>query len=228
MTHLQGDLVGTGDISSTAQDHLKVIWSALEWQGAPTTIKGLADRFGTTAAAASGTVKRLVGQGLLIHEPYGPILLTPAGEHLALMMVRRHRLIETFLVEHLGYSWDEVHEEAETLEHAASDLMMERIDALLGHPVVDPHGDPIPTRSGVVSYPDGARRLSEASPGEHRVTRIADDSSELLSRLDSTGVGRGAVVTVVAQDATGTIVRIGDRELVLTPEAGRAIIVVDR
>ncbi|MDO5740626.1 MAG: metal-dependent transcriptional regulator [Ornithinimicrobium sp.] len=224
----QADLVGTGDISSTAQDHLKVIWSALEWQGSPTTIKGLADRFGTTAAAASATVKRLVGQGLLVHEPYGPILLTPAGEHLALMMVRRHRLIETFLVEHLGYSWDEVHDEAETLEHAASDLMMERIDALLGHPVVDPHGDPIPTRAGVVSYPAGARRLSEATPGEHRVTRIADDSSELLSRLDSTGVGRGAVVTVVAQDGAGTIVRIGDRELVLTPEAGRSIIVVDR
>ena len=207
--------------------HLKVIWAALEWGGAPITIKGLAERFGTTPAAASSTVKRLVGQGLLVHEPYGPILLTAAGERQAVMMVRRHRLIETFLVEQLGYSWDEVHDEAENLEHAASDLMIDRIDTLLGHPTVDPHGDPIPSQSGVVIYPAGPRRMFEALPGEHRVTRISDDSSDLLSRLDATGIGRGVVLTVVSQDSTGTVVRLGERELVLTAEAGRSIILVD-
>lgn len=214
-------------ITSTAEDHLKVIWAAREWGGAPMTIKGLAERFGTTPAAASSTVKRLVGQHLLVHEPYGPIQLTAAGERQAVMMVRRHRLIETFLVEQLGYSWDEVHDEAENLEHAASGLMIERIDALLGRPEVDPHGDPIPSPSGVVTYPKGARRLSEAAPGEHRVTRISDDSSELLSLLDATGIGRGVVLTVVAQDNPGTIIRVGERELVLTDEAGRSIILVD-
>lgn len=216
------------EISSTAEDHLKVIWAALEWGGPPMTIKGIADRFGTTSAAASSTVKRLVGQGLLVHEPYGPIRLTPNGERQAVMMIRRHRLIETYLVEHLGYSWDEVHDEAENLEHAASDLMIDRIDDLLGNPVVDPHGDPIPTRSGLVSYPAGARRLSDAVPGEYRVTRISDDSSELLFLLDSTGIGRGVVMTVCGQDGGGTTVRVEEREFVLDPEAGRSILLVDR
>lgn len=215
-------------ITSTAEDHLKVIWASLEWGGAPITIKGLAMRFGTTAAAASSTVKRLVRQGLLVHEPYGPILLTESGEQQAVMMVRRHRLIETFLVEHLGYGWDEVHDEAENLEHAASDLMIDRIDDMLGNPDVDPHGDPIPSRSGTVSYPAGTRWLCEALPGEHRVTRISDDSSELLSLLEATGVGRGVVITVLRHTDTGTIVRVDERELVLTSEAGRAILLVDR
>ncbi len=221
------DDMRTDAITSTAEDHLKVIWAAREWGGKPMTIKGLAERFGTTPAAASSTVKRLVGQGLLVHEPYGPILLTEPGERQAVMMVRRHRLIETFLVGHLGYSWDEVHDEAENLEHAASDLMINRIDDLLGNPDVDPHGDPIPTRSGEVSYPVGARRLSEALPGEHRVTRISDDSSELLSLLDSTGLVRGVVVTVLALEGNGTTIRVEDRELVLTSEVGRSIFLVD-
>ncbi|RMB60126.1 metal-dependent transcriptional regulator [Tessaracoccus antarcticus] len=225
--------VGDGDaqidaITSTAEDHLKVIWAALEWGGSPITIKGLAERFGTTPASASSTVKRLVRQGLLVHEPYGPILLTAAGERQAVMMVRRHRLIETLLVETLGYSWDEVHDEAENLEHAASDLLIDRIDAMLGNPDVDPHGDPIPDGSGVVSYPASARRLADALPGEHRVTRISDDSSELLSLLDSRGVRRGVVVTVVGHSGHGTIIRVGARQLVLTSEAGRSIILVDR
>lgn len=215
------------EISSTAEDHLKVIWASLEWGGSSMTIKGIAERFSTTPAAASSTVKRLVGQGLLVHEPYGPIRLTPRGERQAVMMVRRHRLIETYLVEQLGYSWDEVHDEAENLEHAASDLMIDRIDDLLGNPVVDPHGDPIPTRSGVVSYPVGARRLCDAVPGEHRVTRISDDSSELLFLLDSTGIGRGVVLSVLGQDGSGTTVRVEERELVLDPEAGRSILLVD-
>lgn len=214
-------------ITRTAEDHLKVIWASLEWGGAPITIKGLAMRFGTTAAAASSTVKRLVGQGLLVHEPYGPILLTETGERQAVMMVRRHRLIETFLVEHLGYGWDEVHDEAEHLEHAVSDLMIDRIDALLGHPDVDPHGDPIPTSSGEIRYPVGATRLSEAVPGEYRVTRISDDSSALLSLLDSSGVIRGVALHVVGEGAAGTIVRVGERELILGPDDGRSILLVD-
>lgn len=214
-------------ITSTAEDHLKVIWAALEWGGAPITVKGLAVRFGTTPAAASSTIKRLVGQGLLVHEPYGPILLTATGERQAVWMVRRHRLIETFLVEHLGYGWDEVHDEAENLEHAASDLMIDRIADVLGNPDVDPHGDPIPSRSGVVSYPVGAGLLAVATPGEYRVTRISDDDSGLLALFDSTGIGRGVVVAVVEQRDSGTIVRVGEREFVLTAEAGRSIVLVD-
>ena len=213
-------------ISSTAEDHLKVIWAALEWGGAPTTVKALAQRFGTTPAAASSTIKRLVGQGLLVHQPYGPILLTPAGERQAVMMVRRHRLIETFLVEHLGYGWDEVHDEAENLEHASSDLLIDRIEDLLGNPRVDPHGDPIPTRSGEVTYPAEARRVSAAEPGEYLVTRISDDSAELLGWFDSTGISIGATLAVTGSDGSGTRVVVGDSEIHLPEEAGAAIIVV--
>lgn len=214
-------------ITSTAEDHLKVIWAALEWGGSPITIKGLAERFGTTPAAASSTVKRLVRQGLLVHEPYGPILLTTAGKEQAVMMVRRHRLIETFLVERLGYSWGEVHDEAETLEHAASEKMINRIDDLLGNPRVDPHGDPIPTRSGDVTYPDGAHRLSTAIPGSYRVIRISDDSSELLDWFELSGIHMNVAVTVTGREGFETHIVVGERRLSLGVEAGDAVIVVE-
>ena len=213
-------------ISITAEDHLKVIWAAREWGGAPITVKALAQRFGTTPAAASSTIKRLVGQGLLVHQPYGPILLTPAGERQAVMMVRRHRLIETFLVKHLGYRWDEVHDEAENLEHASSDLMIDRIDDLLGNPCVDPHGDPIPTRAGEVTYPAEAWRVSTAEPGEYLVARICDDSAELLSWFDSTGIGMGATLAVTGRDGSGTRVILNGGEIRLPEERGASIIVV--
>ncbi len=216
----------SGEITSTAEDHLKVIWSALEWGGSPTTVKALAERFGTTPAAASSTIKRLVGQGLLVHEPYGPILLTPAGERRAVMMVRRHRLIETFLVEHLGYSWDEVHDEAENLEHASSDLMIDRIDDLLGNPRVDPHGDPIPSRSGEVTYPAGARRVSAAEPGPYVITRISDDSADLLGWFDSSGISIGSMLTVTGRDGSGTAVIVAGGELHLPEAAAASVIVV--
>lgn len=213
-------------ITSTAEDYLKVIWSALEWGGVPATVKQLADRFGTTPAAASNTVKRLVGQGLLVHEPYGPILLTPTGERLAVMMVRRHRLLETYLVDQLGYSWDEVHDEAENLEHAVSDLMIDRIDDLLGNPLVDPHGDPIPTKAGHVTYPAGAQRVSTAEPGEYLVTRICDGSSELLEWFDSTGIGTGARLTVTQRLDVSTRVVINGQEVHIPLDAGDAIVVL--
>lgn len=214
-------------ITSTAEDHLKVIWAALEWGGSPITIKGLAERFGTTPAAASSTVKRLVRQGLLVHEPYGPILLSAAGEAQAVKMVRRHRLIETFLVERLGYSWGEVHDEAETLEHAASEMMIDRIDDLLGNPRVDPHGDPIPTRSGDVSYQAGAHRLSTAALGTYRVIRISDDSSDLLEWFGSNGIQMDVTITVTGREGSRTHIAVGDSQLLLRQEAGDAVIVVE-
>ncbi len=217
-----------GEISRTAEDYLKVVWSALEWSGAPATVTELADRFGTTRASASSTVKRLVGQGLLVHEPYGPILLTSHGERLALQMARRHRLLETYLVEQLGYGWDEVHNEAENLEHAASDLMIDRIDDLLGNPAVDPHGDPIPTRSGYVSYPAGAQRVSAAEPGEYVVSRVCDEDSEQLAWFEDRGIMRGVGVGVAGREGGLTTLLIDGREINLSGGAGDAIIVLAR
>lgn len=213
-------------VSRTTEDHLKAIWSALEWGGDPATIRGLAERFGTTAASASSTVKRLVGQGLLTHEPYGPIILTPEGEQLAVGMVRRHRLIETYLVNQLGYGWDEVHDEAENLEHAASDLLIDRIDDLLGHPVADPHGDPIPDRRGRVVYPVGAHRLSTAAPGDYRVVRVSDESANRLLWFDAVGIGVGAALTIPTKEREELEVLVNGGRIPVPEASADAIIVV--
>ena len=136
------------DLSSVAQDYLKIIWSATEWSDQPVTVKQLAERMGVRAATVSDGIRRLAEQGLVAHERYGGVELTEAGRAHAVAMVRRHRLIETYLVRELGYSWDEVHEEAELLEHSASDDLVDRMARAIGDPKTDPHGSPIPSRSG--------------------------------------------------------------------------------
>ncbi|WP_372697282.1 metal-dependent transcriptional regulator [Arthrobacter sp. JSM 101049] len=188
-------------ISRVAEDFLKAIWSATEWGGAPITGKALAERFGTTAANVSDTIRRLTAQGLVSHEPYKPVRLTPAGERHAVAMVRKHRLIESFLVRTLGYSWEEVHDEAENLEHAASETMIDRIDALLGHPDRDPHGDPIPAADGTTPHPKHAVKLTDASPGSYEVTRISDDDPAVLRLLAGHGLRPGSMITVGTRDA---------------------------
>lgn len=188
-------MIGVDDLSPVAQDYLKVIWSAVEWGDAPITTKGLAARLGTTQANVSETVKRLAAQGLLEHRPYRPVVLTPLGERLARVMVRRHRLIETFLTEVLGYGWEEVHDDAELLEHAASERFLARLDAVLGHPRRDPHGDAIPDADGGWT-PVVAPLLAEARPGDHTVARISDDDPERLVRLGGQGVAPGVVLVV--------------------------------
>jgi DtxR family Mn-dependent transcriptional regulator len=187
---------GVDDLSQVAQDYLKVIWSAVEWGEPPITTKGLAARFATTQANVSDTMRRLQARGLVDYQPYKPVTLTALGERLAVQMVRRHRLIETFLAEVLGYAWDEVHDEAERLEHAVSDLLLQRIDDLVGHPRTDPHGDPIPGADGGWEPPSGAVQLSAAPPGRYLVVRVADDDPELLVRLKDASIVPGAVVEV--------------------------------
>lgn len=193
------------DLSPVAQDYLKVIWSAVEWGEPPITTKAIAARLGTSQANVSETMRRLHAHGLVVHQPYRPVTLTPLGERLALGMVRRHRLLETFLAEVLGYGWEEVHGDAERLEHAVSDRFLERIDALLGRPRIDPHGDPIPTADGHWDAPAGAVRLSGAGPGEYRVVRVSDADPDRLTRLRAHHVVPGAAVSVAADGA----VRIG-------------------
>src|ERR1700712_2749447 len=120
------------DLSSVAEDYLKVIWTAQEWSVEKVSTKMLAERIGVSASTASESIRKLADQGLVDHEKYGAVSLTAAGRTAALAMVRRHRLMETFLVRMLGYSWDEVHDEAEVLEHAVSDKLIDRIDRILG------------------------------------------------------------------------------------------------
>lgn len=189
-------MTSVDDLTPVAQDYVKVIWSATEWGEPPITTKGLATRFDTTQANVSDTMRRLAAQGLVSYEPYKPVALTSLGKQLAVAMVRRHRLIETFLARVLGYGWDEVHEEAERLEHAASDDFLDRIDDLLGHPGLDPHGDPIPTLDGGWSPPADTVRLSDAGPGTHVVVRVSDSDAAALGRLLDLGVVPGATVVV--------------------------------
>lgn len=183
-------------ISPVAQDYVKQIWASLEWGGEPTSTSVLASRFQTSAPNVSETLRRLARQGLVTYEPYKPVALTERGRAVALMMVRRHRLIETYLVESLGYTWDEVHEDAERLEHAASARFVDRIDALLGHPRMDPHGDPIPGPDLSMPAMDDVAALAELGPGTYEVVRIADDDPQLLRRLESVGVQPGARVAI--------------------------------
>lgn len=174
--------------SSSVQDYVKAVYAFSEWQGGDVTASHLAARLSVANSSVTGMVAKLVDLGLAEHRKYGPVSLTPSGRALALAMVRRHRLIETFLVTELGYGWDEVHDEAELLEHTVSDAFIERLDAKLGRPRRDPHGDPIPAADGTVVYPV-AHRLDGLDDGHTgRLVRVSDDDPEVLRYLDSEGI----------------------------------------
>lgn len=183
-------------LSVVMQDYLKIIYAANEWSEAPVTTSWLAAKLGVAPSSVSNMVARLGSLDLVHHQPYAAIVLTPEGERLGKAMVRRHRLVETYLVAELGYSWDQVHAEAEVLEHAISDFMLDRIDAKLGKPTRDPHGDPIPQPDGSVIMPD-AVALSELHGGESGVvSRICDDDPKLLRYLEDHNIHLDCQITV--------------------------------
>ena len=136
--------------SPAVDDYLKTIYHHTEWQTERITPSQLASELGLAPSSVTEMVQKLAAQGLVTHRPYGPIALTEAGELRAASIIRRHRLIETWLVREFGYAWHEVHDEAEVLEHAISDRLLEGIDERLGRPRFDPHGDAIPDASGHV------------------------------------------------------------------------------
>jgi len=180
--------MSVSDLSASTQNYLKMIWNLQEWSDAPVTTSNLAERLGLRLSTVSDAIRKMTEQGLIEHARYGSVALTPAGRSHAVAMVRRHRLIETFLVQVLQYTWDEVHDEAETLEHAVSDLMVDRIDTHLGHPTRDPHGDPIPSAAGVVTRPD-AVQLTAAQPNTSvRVERISDSDPRMLQYFADQGI----------------------------------------
>ncbi|WP_163759764.1 manganese-binding transcriptional regulator MntR [Mycobacterium botniense] len=188
-----------GTLTTVAQDYLKVIWTTQEWSLEKVSTKMLAEKIGVSASTASESIRKLAEQGLVDHEKYGAVTLTESGRRAALAMVRRHRLLETFLVNELGYSWDEVHDEAEVLEHAVSDLLIARIDAKLGFPQRDPHGDPIPASDGQVPTPP-ARQLWACRDGDTgTVARISDADPEMLRYFDSVGIHLDSRVEVLAR-----------------------------
>lgn len=186
------------ELSASTQTYLKSLWVLQEWSDEPITASALAARAGVSLSSASDAVRKLAKQGLVDHTRYGAIQLSDTGRGYALEMVRRHRLLETFLVQVLDYSWDEVHDEAEILEHAISDRLLERIDAHLGHPARDPHGDPIPDGSGAIDLP-ATILLTDLDPGTRgRVERISDADPSLLQHLEQLGLTIGADVELAA------------------------------
>jgi DtxR family Mn-dependent transcriptional regulator len=221
--------VKTSPPSSSIEDYVKVIYSFTEWQDKPITSSQLAQRLGVANSSVSEMVRKLKDQGLVNHQPYSAITLTANGVRLALLMVRRHRLIETFLVQEMGYRWDEVHDEAELLEHAVSNTFIERMAAKLGHPVRDPHGDPIPSADGSVLMP-AANRMNELDDGHTgRITRISDENPELLRYLAAEEIDLDAAIEVIGRRPFGGAmgVRIGagpgGREVDLAEEVASAL-----
>jgi len=180
------------------EDYLKAVWM-LQQQESPVATSRIAERLGLTSAAVTAMVKRLDEQGLLRHEPYYGVRLTALGELAALRIIRRHRVLELFLVEKLGYAWDRVHDEAERLEHAASDELIERLARLMGEPERDPHGNAIPTATGEVDtsrYP----ALGDLEPGDtRRVLEVEVDEPEQLRYLGSMDLYPGSQVEVMGK-----------------------------
>lgn len=192
-----------GSDSTSVQDYVKTIYALSEWHDEPVTSSRLAARLSVANSSVSEMIRKLAELGLVNHRPYRPVELTPDGRRLALAMVRRHRLLETFLVQDLGYRWDEVHDEAEVLEHTVSDTFIDRLDARLGFPSADPHGDPIPTAAGAIALPD-ALPLHDFDAGHSgRVTRISDEDPRLLRYLAAEDVGIGSAVTVLGRAPFG-------------------------
>jgi len=204
--------------SPAADDYLKTVYAHTEWQDAPITPSQLAAKLGIAPSSVTEMVKKLAAAGMVSHVPYGAVRLTDAGEERALAMVRRHRLIETWLVQEFDYAWDEVHDEAEVLEHTISDRLLEGIDTRLGHPRFDPHGDAIPDAAGQVER-EPFVLLADAPRGHvGRVLRVSDRDPGLLRTLEASNVAVGRVVSVVE---TGYLI---DREPAEIPDQALDIV----
>lgn len=207
------------------EDYVTLIWKAYEWPGGRPATTDLAERLGVTASTVSANLKKLARDGYIDYEPYGAIALTPAGQEIAVEIVRRHRIVETYLVRALGLSWDQVHDEADRLEHSVSDLVLARMDAALGGPTKDPHGDPIPDVHGHIEVASTVS-LAEAAPGlEVTVVRVSDRSPELLRYLEDRGIvlGTRLRVTAVNPAASAIGVSIDGEAVELALDAAEAI-----
>jgi len=182
-------------LTKEREDYLKTIY-ALAKTESPVRTNSIARALNIEPASVTGAIKRLAELNYLTHEPYKGVTLTSEGQRVALQMLRRHRLIELFLIDSLGYTWDEVHDEAERLEHAVSQEFIDRIAKMLGNPDVDPHGAPIPSRDGKIVPRDDAR-LSDLDAGQRGiVSRVDDDDPDLLRYLASLNIVLGASISI--------------------------------
>jgi DtxR family Mn-dependent transcriptional regulator len=192
------------EITPPIEDYLKVIYTLIRERGEErASTSAISDRMEVSAASATNMMQKLADMRLVEYVPYRGVSLTETGEKIALEVIRHHRLIELYLAEALGYSWDTVHDEAERLEHVISEEFEDRIDAMLGHPTTDPHGDPIPPKTG--RPPEGTSRLlSDAKIGESVVVRrVSDRDGDFLRQLASLELVPGTRVRIVGREPGG-------------------------
>jgi DtxR family Mn-dependent transcriptional regulator len=212
-------------VSPHIQDYAKAVYALEARRGAAVTTNDLAERLGVTPGSVSGMLHKLAELGLVEHEPYRGVRLTDRGRRVALEVLRHHRLIELFLAEELGMPWDQVHAEAEVLEHVLSEDLEQLISARLGNPTVDPHGDPIPNPAfeideGLTSSLD---ELESGTTG--RFVRVSDSDPEMLRYLAELGIAIGDRLKISGRQPFGgpVFVRVGERELPLGGELARAM-----
>jgi DtxR family Mn-dependent transcriptional regulator len=215
-------------VTHAMEDYLKAVYRLLE-AGSPATTQALAEELNITGPSVTNMVKRLHALRLLKHTRYQGVELTPAGEKIALEVIRHHRLLELYLAETLGYGWDEVHDEAEKLEHHMSDDLEARMDSALGFPTHDPHGDPIPSREGKIA-PGTALMLRHAHPHiPLAVARVSDRDPELLRYLGSLQLVPGARVVVIDRLPFDDLlrIRIDGAEHVVGKQLAEAVFVIE-
>ena len=220
--------------SSTVENYLKAIFVGETHlaDGQKLVPMGhLASVLGIAPGTATTMVKALAESGLAVYEPYNGVRLTPAGEKLATRVLRRHRLIELFLVQVMGMRWDEVHDDAEQLEHVVSDRLVERIDDMLGHPEVDPHGDPIPTPDGKLASPPLDTLLTCPLNTLVTVARVTDQDAAFLRFIESHDLKPGQTIEVEARDEVSDAVRLkgpNDARMTIGARAASKLLVTGR
>jgi DtxR family transcriptional regulator, Mn-dependent transcriptional regulator len=216
--------------SSTVENYLKAIHQAqsrIDGERTLVPMGQLSSALGVAPGTATTMVKALADSGLVVYEPYSGVRLTPAGDKLAAMVLRRHRLVELFLVRVMGMSWAEVHDEAEQLEHAVSERLIDRIDEMLGRPAVDPHGDPIPDHEGVIQMPDSDSLLNCPLNEPLVVSRVLDQDSEFLRFVEQSQLKPGQAIVVESRNdaADRVMVRVDGRVVALGTRAASKLMV---
>ena len=215
-------------LTESQQDYLKQIFLLGGVRGSVST-QALAERLGVRPASVTGMVQRLAQLGLVEHSRYRSVRLTPTGDRVALEMLRHHRLLETFLATALGYSWDEVHDEAERLEHVISERFEERIAEVLGHPTHDPHGDPIPNAD--LQLPEGRGGVpiaGVAAPGTGTIVRVSAQDRDSLNLLQRLGLVPGTRIDVLEETSDGVRVSGGGSRYMVPVELAKEIWIMEQ
>lgn len=213
-------------ISETTENYLKAIYHLCREEDGFST-QSLAERLGVSSPAVTKMLRQLAANQFITYEPYHAVSLTPLGEEIALEVIRHHRLLELYLVETLGFGWDQVHDEAERLEHHISEEFEARIERILGFPAFDPHGDFIPARDGTVPPLVTDTLDAQAGPARMVVRRVADENSALLVYFAERGLRPGASVRLLDREPFGGALRleVAGQEHRVTPEAARSVFV---